>query len=79
MPEDVSAWQIFGMAGNVCEWTASLAPSEDDPDKRVPVFRGGDFRRTSPAAMTTSWLAKSAAYAQPFLGFRTVSDAAPGG
>ncbi len=79
MPEDVSAWRIFGMAGNVCEWTATLAPSEDDPDKLVPVFRGGDFRRTSPAAMTTSWLAKSATYSQPFLGFRTVSDAAPAG
>jgi len=79
MPEDVSVFHVHGMAGNVSEWTSSWLPDANDPDKQVPVFRGGDFRRTSPAAMTTSWLAKSPSYAQPFLGFRTVSDSAPAG
>jgi formylglycine-generating enzyme required for sulfatase activity len=77
MPEDVSAFHIYGMAGNVCEWTATRLPDTGDPDRLVPVFRGGDFHRTSTAAMTTSWLAKSASYAQPYLGFRTVSDSPP--
>ncbi len=77
MPQDVSVFQIYGMAGNVSEWTATWLPDPGDPDKQAPVFRGGDFHRNSPAAMTTSWLAKSPDHAQPFLGFRTVSDAAP--
>lgn len=74
MPDDVSAYQVYGLAGNVSEWTATWSPDAEDPDKKVPVFRGGDFRRNSPAALTTSWLAKSPSYAQPFLGFRTVAD-----
>jgi formylglycine-generating enzyme required for sulfatase activity len=77
MPEDVSPFQIYGMAGNVCEWTSTRLPDTSDPDRLVPVFRGGDFHRNLPAAVTTSWLAKSASYAQPYLGFRTVSDSPP--
>lgn len=79
MPDDESAFQIHGLAGNVAEWTADWAPDADNPDKQVPVFRGGDFRRSSPAAVTTSWLAKSANFIQPYLGFRTVADSAPPG
>ena len=77
MPEDESPWQVHGMAGNVAEWTSTWAPDADNPDKQVPVFRGGDFRRNSSAAVTSTWLAKGPGYAQPFLGFRTVADSAP--
>jgi formylglycine-generating enzyme required for sulfatase activity len=77
MPEDISPYDVVGMAGNVSEWTATLAPHPEDPDKTVPVFRGGDFHQPSPQALTTPWLAKSPDYAQPFLGFRTVSSKAP--
>lgn len=73
MPEDVSAFQVFGMAGNVSEWTATWAPDASDPDKQVPVFRGGDFRREA-APLSRPWLAKGPHYAQPFLGFRTAAD-----
>lgn len=73
MPEDVSAFQVFGMAGNVSEWTATWAPDASDPDKQVPVFRGGDFRREA-APLSKPWLAKGPNYAQPFLGFRTAAD-----
>jgi formylglycine-generating enzyme required for sulfatase activity len=77
MTGDISAWDVYGMAGNVSEWTVDWLPDPDLPDEKVPVFRGGDFRRKSPSPVTTPWLAKSAAYAQPFLGFRTVSSTLP--
>ena len=74
MPGDVSAYGVRGMAGNVAEWTDTLVPDPDLPDVSVPVFRGGDFRQTVPVPLNAGpWLAKSARYAQPFLGFRTVS------
>ncbi len=77
MPRDASPYGVQGMAGNVSEWTSTPVPDPDDPDKTLPVFRGGDFRRRSPAPVTTPWLAKSPAYAQPFLGFRTASSTPP--
>jgi len=77
MPRDISPWDVYGMAGNVSEWTVAWLPDSDLPDETVPVFRGGDFRRQSPAPITTRWLAKGASYAQPFLGFRTVSSTPP--
>ena len=77
MPRDVSPYEVHGMAGNVSEWTSTWSPDPDDPDKTVPVFRGGDFFRSEPAPVTTPWLAKSLSYAQPYIGFRTVSPAAP--
>lgn len=77
LPGDVSLYEVIGMAGNVSEWTDSWAPHPDLPDEKVPVFRGGDFHRQTPAPLTTPWLAKGAAYAQPFLGFRTVSSQPP--
>ena len=74
MPDDVSAYGVRGMAGNVAEWTDTLVPDPDLPDVLVPVFRGGDFHRTVPVPLNAGpWLAKGAGYAQPFLGFRTVS------
>ncbi len=77
MPRDVSPYEVHGMAGNVSEWTATWSPEPDDPDKTVPVYRGGDFYNQSPASVTTPWLAKGLSYAQPFLGFRTVSSSPP--
>lgn len=79
MPGDVSPFEVHGMAGNVSEWTATWAPHPDLPDEEVPVFRGGDFHRQTAAPLTTPWLAKSATYSQPFLGFRTASSNAPEG
>ncbi len=74
MPGDVSPYGVFGMAGNVAEWTGTLLPDPDLPDVQVPVFRGGAFHHTVPVPLNAApWLAKGALYAQPFLGFRTVS------
>lgn len=74
MPGDISPYGVIGMAGNVAEWTDTLVPDPNLPDVQIPVFRGGDFHKTSPVPLNASpWLAKGALYAQPFLGFRTVS------
>jgi len=74
MPQDISAYGVSGMGGNVSEWTGTLVPDPDLPDVQVPVFRGADFHQTQPVPLKASpWLAKSALYAQPFLGFRTAS------
>jgi formylglycine-generating enzyme required for sulfatase activity len=77
MPQDISPYDVVGMAGNVSEWTSSWVPDPEIPDETVPVFRGGDFKRQTAAPLSTPWLAKSASYAQPFLGFRTVSSKPP--
>jgi formylglycine-generating enzyme required for sulfatase activity len=75
MPGDVSIYGIHGLAGNVAEWTDTLVPDPDLPDVQVPVFRGGDFHQTLPVPLNAGpWLAKSAFYSQPFLGFRTASS-----
>ena len=74
MPGDISPYGVSSMAGNVAEWTDTLLPDPDLPDVQIPVFRGGDFHQTVPVPLNAGpWLAKSALYSQPFLGFRTVS------
>jgi formylglycine-generating enzyme required for sulfatase activity len=77
MTTDESAFGVVGMAGNVSEWTSTWVPDPELPDDTVPVFRGGDFSHPTVAPLSTQWLAKGASYAQPFLGFRTVSSSPP--
>ncbi|HWB03239.1 MAG TPA: SUMF1/EgtB/PvdO family nonheme iron enzyme [Verrucomicrobiales bacterium] len=76
IPGDVSPFDVIGMEGNVSEWTSSWVPDPELPDETVPVFRGGDFHRP-PVPLSTPWLAKSASYTQPYLGFRTASSSPP--
>ncbi len=77
MPDDISAYDVTGMAGNVSEWTSTWEPHPDLPDIKVPVFRGGDFSRQSAAPLSTQWLASSASQSQTSLGFRTASSSPP--
>ena len=77
VPGDVSPWGVHGMAGNVAEWTADWAPHPELPDEQVPVFRGGDFRQTKGAVLSTPWLARDAVQVLPFLGFRTAASTPP--
>jgi formylglycine-generating enzyme required for sulfatase activity/CheY-like chemotaxis protein len=76
--EDVSPFGAVGMAGNVEEWTSSMASHPDYPDLLVPVLRGGHFAlkkathpltiRSFPQSLESATLAR---------GFRTVSDTEP--
>lgn len=74
--QDRSPEGVIGMAGNVAEWTADWAPHPDEPDRKVPVFRGGDFHQSA-VPLNKPWIARDVDFAQPFVGFRTVSDTAP--
>src|SRR5262249_34502135 len=42
-PKDVSPYGVFGLAGNVAEWTVDLAKHRDGTINRLPVIKGGSF------------------------------------
>jgi len=73
---DTSPSSVHNMAGNVSEWTQTMAPSEDGMAGDVPVVRGGNW--SNPEYTVTrrrtilDWL-----QAADTLGFRTVSDTPP--
>ncbi|MBL9116389.1 MAG: SUMF1/EgtB/PvdO family nonheme iron enzyme [Verrucomicrobiaceae bacterium] len=50
---DKSPFGIMGMAGNVQEWTSSMAPHPELPGVIVPVVRGGYFGEKSTASVLT--------------------------
>jgi formylglycine-generating enzyme required for sulfatase activity len=81
--EDVSAFGIQDLAGNVQEWTAGESRGQawsehpDYPDVRVPVARGGHYAYPPGDMLLTSrHFADSAQERSPARGFRTVSDQA---
>jgi formylglycine-generating enzyme required for sulfatase activity len=46
MPEDKSPYGVYGMAGNVSEWTDTIVPSSIESVK-VAVIRGANFKTNS--------------------------------
>ena len=79
MPDDKSPFGVYDMAGNVSEWTASLAPSSRLASEQVAVIRGANFKTPSVehAALTYRITMFSQIYKDYWLGFRCVSDTAP--
>ena len=41
--KDVSPFGVFGLAGNVAEWTADLAKHRDGTTNLIPVIKGGSY------------------------------------
>ena len=75
-PGDVGPYGVRGMAGNVSEWTATMAPHEEGMGGEVPIIRGGNWG--NPEHHLTRRLAVlDPLQAQDTLGFRTVSDTPP--
>jgi formylglycine-generating enzyme required for sulfatase activity/DNA-binding response OmpR family regulator len=81
--EDVSAFGIQDLAGNVQEWTDGERKGQgwsehpDFPDVRVPVVRGGHYAYPPAETLLTSrYFAESAQEKSPARGFRTVADRA---
>lgn len=72
---DVSPYGVRGTAGNVSEWTATWAPSEDGMGE-VPVVRGGNWSNPE-YQLTRRRMILDPLQVQDALGFRTVSDKAP--
>lgn len=76
MKGDRSPYGVMGMGGNVSEWTATYAESEELFGDKVPVIRGGNW--SNPDVDTRRRLLKLMPLQQDVsLGFRTVSDTAP--
>jgi formylglycine-generating enzyme required for sulfatase activity len=73
---DASSYGIRGMAGNVSEWTATMAPSEDVMGGEVPVIRGGNWNNPE-HTVTRRRAILDPLQPQDTLGFRTVSDTPP--
>ncbi len=79
MPEDKSSYGVFDMAGNVSEWTSTMAPSTKLESMQVAVIRGANFKTTSEehAVLTyrnTDFPLNIRVF---WLGFRCVSDTPP--
>ncbi len=70
---DKSPFNVYGMAGNVSEWTATLDVDPMLPSQKVPVIRGGNWR-TPDYKLTRRVLKLSEIQNDEALGFRTVSD-----
>ena len=73
---DVSPYGVRGMAGNVSEWTATMAPSEDGMGGEVPVVRGGNWGNPE-HHVTRRRAILDPLQQQDALGFRTASDTPP--
>lgn len=72
---DRSPFGVRGMAGNVSEWTATYAPSEDGMGD-VPVVRGGNWGNPEHVVTRRRAILDPMKF-QDTLGFRTVSDTPP--
>ena len=70
---DISPYRVRNMAGNVSEWTASMAPSEDGMGGDVPVVRGGNWANPE-HHITRRRAILDPLQQQDTLGFRTVSE-----
>lgn len=73
---DISPYGVRGLAGNVSEWTATLAPAEDGMAGEVPVIRGGNWANPE-HHLTRRRAILDPLQMQDTLGFRTVSDTPP--
>jgi len=71
---DESRYGVFGLAGNVSEWTGTWGAHPDQPDKQVPLKRGASFATTSGFELTARRVADSANERNFWTGFRIVSD-----
>ena len=79
MPLDKSPYGVYGMAGNVSEWTDDIVPSSRLQSEKVAVIRGANFKTTTleHAVLTyrnTTFVPGTRDY---WLGFRCASDTPP--
>ncbi len=79
MPEDKSPFGVYNMAGNVSEWTDTLAQSSKLASIQVAVIRGANFATRSIDHENLTY--RNTGYAREtreyWLGFRCASDTPP--
>jgi len=80
MPDDKSPYGVYGMAGNVSEWTDDMVPSSRLESVKVAVIRGANFKTNSEehAVLTHRNTTDGVPDFRVFwLGFRCASDTPP--
>jgi len=79
MPEDKSPYGVYGMGGNVSEWTDTIVASSRIESVKVAVIRGANFKTdTLEHAMLTYRDTVYPPDTRDFrIGFRCVSDSPP--
>lgn len=77
--DDITANAIYGLAGNVTEWSASVSRDPSFPTKpKTPVLLGGSYRKANSSATTQGWASDDSYNTRrEDLGFRTISTTAP--
>jgi eukaryotic-like serine/threonine-protein kinase len=78
-PDGASPFQVFDMAGNVAEWTASdyrpYPNSTAKPDEGNKIIRGGSFQNLPSQQTTTDRRFNLPARTFDYIGFRCAKDA----
>jgi formylglycine-generating enzyme required for sulfatase activity/CheY-like chemotaxis protein len=80
MPQDKSPYGVYGMAGNVAEWTDTVVPSSVMSTVKVAVIRGANFKTNSEEhAVLTYRDTRDGVlnYRDYRIGFRCASDSPP--
>jgi formylglycine-generating enzyme required for sulfatase activity len=79
MPEDKSPYGVYGMGGNVSEWTDDIVPSSRLQSVKVAVIRGANFKTNSEehAVLTYRDTLYVPATRDFWIGFRCASDTPP--
>ena len=81
MPQDKSYFGVYGMGGNVSEWTATITASSVISTDLVAVIRGANFKTNSEEqAVLTCRNTRDGVriYRASWLGFRCASNTPPG-
>jgi formylglycine-generating enzyme required for sulfatase activity/CheY-like chemotaxis protein len=77
MPGDKSPYGVYGLEGNVSEWTDSIVPGSIESEK-VAVIRGANFKTNSEEHGVLTYRKTAAQGVRDYwLGFRCVSDTPP--
>jgi formylglycine-generating enzyme required for sulfatase activity/CheY-like chemotaxis protein len=77
MPQDKSPYGVYGMGGNVSEWTDDLVPGSIESEK-VAVIRGANFKTNVEEHAVLTYRKTGAQSLRDFwIGFRCASDAPP--
>ncbi len=76
-PGDVSRDGVYGLVGNVEEWTQTWVTHPDFPELKVPVVRGGSFATSLENPLTVRRPVNTPAERTLSRGFRTAADRSP--
>ena len=80
MAGDKSPYGVYGMAGNVSEWTDTVVPSSRMESVKVAVIRGANFKTNSEERAVLTYRNTSdgvLTYRTFWIGFRCASDTPP--